>query len=141
MFRPVVVLFIGIVVLGLAIQQALALHRQTATSPPSTRGLPTALQLTPTSPPPRSVSSAVAIGVDGLNYVFSPANETVRAGTTLFVVNRTAAPHTVTSLAGKQFDVTVRGWHRGVLTLRKPGTYRYFCAYHPYMLGVITVMP
>jgi plastocyanin len=79
--------------------------------------------------------------VDGLNFTFSPASITVRPGTTVTWVSRTASPHTITSVTPKLFDVPIRGRATARITFHRPGTYQYFCALHPYMLGVVNVRP
>ncbi len=74
------------------------------------------------------------------NFAFKPATLTVTTGQTVRFVNKDDEAHTVTD-AGKSFDSggldTNASWsHR----FTKPGTYRYFCELHPYMIGTIIVV-
>lgn len=84
---------------------------------------------------PRDVRIATA----DLDYRFRPQHITVRAGTTVIWINRTAAPHTITIARGRTLNATVGPFRRVSHTFRRTGTYPYFCRYHPYMLGVVTV--
>ncbi|MGB7478832.1 MAG: cupredoxin family copper-binding protein [Burkholderiaceae bacterium] len=75
------------------------------------------------------------------NFRFSPPTLTVAAGTRVTWVNRDDEAHTVTSSAdprvfssppldtGEQFS----------FTFAAPGSYSYFCAIHPQMVGVVIV--
>ncbi|HET7814537.1 MAG TPA: cupredoxin family copper-binding protein [Candidatus Baltobacteraceae bacterium] len=72
------------------------------------------------------------------NFAFAPATLTVRAGTTVRFVNNDSEAHTVTAKNGFNSGGLDTGdsWsHR----FDRPGTYRYFCALHPYMKGTIVV--
>jgi plastocyanin len=66
---------------------------------------------------------------------------TVAPGAVVAVINMDAAPHTVTAEKDKAFDVDVRGsGATGTFTApTEPGTYPYFCVYHPNMKGTLTV--
>lgn len=89
--------------------------------------------------PGRARTRVVHIGVEGLNFAFLPASITVAPGTTVTWVSRTASPHTITSVTRKLFDVSIHGRGRARITFLRPGTYQYYCALHPYMLGVVHV--
>ena len=75
------------------------------------------------------------------NYTFSPNLLTVPVGTTVTWVNHDDTPHTVVS------DDNPRTFRSGGLdtddkfsfTFTKPGTYKYFCAVHPHMTGMVIV--
>jgi plastocyanin len=75
------------------------------------------------------------------NFTFEPASITVTAGTQIKWVNEDDVPHTVTgSDAGSPI-------HSGALdtddsytvTTDHVGTYQYFCAIHPHMVGTVIV--
>lgn len=72
-------------------------------------------------------------------FKFVPPSATVKPGTTVEFVNDDEDAHTVTA-TDRSFDSggldTNASWTH---TFAKAGTYRYFCAVHPYMKGVITV--
>jgi plastocyanin len=75
------------------------------------------------------------------NYTFSPSLLTVPVGTTVTWVNHDDTPHVVVS------DDNPRTFRSGGLdtddkfsfTFTKPGTYKYFCAVHPHMTGMVIV--
>jgi plastocyanin len=79
--------------------------------------------------------------IDIEDFVFSPTQATVTAGTKIAISNTDAAPHTLTdSAAGRAFDSgTIKGHATGSVTFATPGTYRYFCEFHPYMKGTVIV--
>jgi len=71
---------------------------------------------------------------------FSPANYTVKVGTTVAWVNHDGATHTVTSKDSSLFDsgnIPTGGTFSYKFT--QPGTYRYYCTIHPWMTGTIVV--
>ena len=73
------------------------------------------------------------------DFAFAPAATTVKAGTKVTFVNEDNAGHTATSTTG-DFDTDgIDKGKRATITLRKAGTYAYFCAFHPYMKGRIVV--
>jgi plastocyanin len=70
---------------------------------------------------------------------YSPANFTVKAGTTVTWVNRDSTPHTVTSTNGAFDSGNMDGGAVYKFTFTSPGTYQYTCTYHAWMKGTITV--
>jgi plastocyanin len=66
---------------------------------------------------------------------------TVAPGAVVAVINSDSAPHTVTAEGDKVFDVDVAGGGAtGTFTApSEPGTYPFFCVYHPNMKGTLTV--
>ena len=79
--------------------------------------------------------------IDIVNFKFTPAEVTVKAGTTIRWTNHGYVPHTV--------DFTGEAVHSGVLnngnqfthTFTTPGTYPYICHIHPFMHGTVVVVP
>ena len=73
------------------------------------------------------------------NYSYHPATITVKVGTMVIFINRDQTAHTATS--GKPgFDTgTVKPGHSATIDLTKPGTYTYYCQFHPFMRGTIVV--
>lgn len=141
MTRSLIILAAGVVVFAVGLWQFFQLR-----SDPPHALTPVVARHAP-SPGPRSTGITGAHGakrvvhivVEGLNFAFSPAAITVRAGTTVTWVSRTASPHTITSVTRKLFDVSIRGRGRAQIRFLRPGTYQYYCALHPYMLGVVHV--
>lgn len=66
---------------------------------------------------------------------------TVAPGAVVAVINMDSAPHTVTAEKDKVFDIDLGGGGAtGTFTApTEPGTYPYFCVYHPNMKGTLTV--
>jgi plastocyanin len=75
------------------------------------------------------------------NFAFSPARITVSVGTRVTWVNRDDVPHTATSTARPRafdsgaLDTDAEFTH----VFSAPGTYEYFCAVHPNMVGQVIV--
>lgn len=88
-------------------------------------------------------SQAVATDkIDITNYAFSPANATVKVGTTVTWTNKDAVGHTVTSDDGSDGGLDSKLLNQGetyTKTFDKAGTFTYHCTAHPYMKGTITV--
>lgn len=76
-----------------------------------------------------------------VDFTYRPDPATVKVGQPIAVANADKAPHTLTE-AGAQpsFDSgTVVGGKRGSVTFSRPGTFKYFCQFHPTMKGTVTV--
>lgn len=69
---------------------------------------------------------------------YTPASVTVRAGQTVQFINVSDVAHTVT---GNGFDSGSISNNSGrySLSFSKPGTYHYYCTYHPRMHGTLVV--
>ena len=104
----------------------------------------------PTSPNPSAPTSAIAIG----DYYFSPAVDTVKAGTMVTWTNGGTYAHTATDDGGTwdsgQLSTPGGGGAYGggtaggsyTLTFGTAGTFTYHCANHPtQMKGTIVVTP
>jgi 3',5'-cyclic-AMP phosphodiesterase len=74
------------------------------------------------------------------NFVFTPPNRTVPAGTTITWINRDDVPHRIASFTSAfQPGPTLDTDGKFSLKLEKPGVYKYYCTVHPTMTGIITV--
>jgi plastocyanin len=74
------------------------------------------------------------------NFMFQPMSLTVAPGSLVKVTNKDSATHTLTATGG-QFD-TGNITQNETKTFRapsKPGTYKYICNIHQYMMGSILV--
>ena len=78
----------------------------------------------------------VAVHID--NFVFEPAQITVKVGQTVTWTNRDDIPHTVVS-AGKFRSKTLDTDDKFSFTFTNAGDYKYFCSLHPHMTGMIKV--
>ena len=90
------------------------------------------------TPPPARIAATIR------NFAFTPNPLRIRAGTTIVWTNADVAPHTVahgnTPNRGGVFDSgTLMRGQSFALTLRRAGTYPYFCLIHPDMTGVVVV--
>ena len=78
----------------------------------------------------------VAVHID--NFVFEPAQLTVKVGQTVTWTNRDDIPHTVVC-AGKFRSKTMDTDGTFSFTFAAPGEYKYFCSLHPHMTGTVKV--
>jgi plastocyanin len=81
----------------------------------------------------------VTDAVEIVEFVYEPEEITVPAGTTVTFTNQDKAPHTATA-DDTSFDTkTLQKNDSAELTFDEPGTYPYFCRFHVFMKGSITV--
>ena len=78
----------------------------------------------------------VAVHID--NFVFEPAQLTVKVGQTVTWTNRDDIPHTVVC-AGKFRSKTMDTDGTFSFTFTAAGEYKYFCSLHPHMTGAVKV--
>jgi plastocyanin len=73
-------------------------------------------------------------------YTFKPAKITVPVGTTVDFSNEDSTAHTATSTESGVFESgAIQPGKKGAITLKKAGTFTYYCAFHPFMKGTIVV--
>jgi plastocyanin len=75
------------------------------------------------------------------NFAFSPADITVKKGTTVTWTNKDSVAHDVTENDDKDGPKSQR-LEQGqtfTFTYNTAGTFKYFCSIHPNMLGSVTV--
>lgn len=93
------------------------------------------------SPSTANNSSTATDKVTISGYAFSPANLTVKKGTTVTWTNNDAVAHTVTETDGqtgpKSGDLNQGQTYS--FTFDTVGTFKYDCSIHPYMTGTVTV--
>jgi plastocyanin len=87
------------------------------------------------------ITKGAAVNESSQGYF--PARITVVIGVnnTVTWTNTDTAPHTVTALDGSFNSGNLNPGDSFTYTFRTPGTYAYFCEYHPWMKGVIIVEP
>jgi plastocyanin len=73
------------------------------------------------------------------NFTFGPASITVAANSTVTWVNHDDVPHVIASTDGLFRSKALDTDDKFSFTFAKPGTYPYFCAVHPKMVGKIIV--
>ena len=93
------------------------------------------------TPAPSSSAAPVSHVVHVKNFAYAPPSLTITTGESVTFINDDVTPHTVTaSDSAKTFDsgnMDQNATWKHAFT--KAGTYAYFCTYHPYMKGTITV--
>lgn len=75
------------------------------------------------------------------NFAFTPAQMTVKAGTTVTWTNHDDMPHTITDAAHPPVfrSQALDTEEHFSATFPTPGTYHYFCSLHPQMQGTVVV--
>ena len=73
------------------------------------------------------------------DFAFDPETVTVDAGTKLTWTNDDEAPHTATADDGSFDTGTLKLDDTGAVALDQPGTYTYYCRFHPFMKGTVEV--
>lgn len=85
---------------------------------------------------PASANAKVAMA----DFAFDPTPVTINVGGTVTWTNSDSAPHTATADDQKAFDSgTVNKGQSKTVKFSKPGTYTYFCRFHPFMKGTVVV--
>jgi plastocyanin len=105
-------------------------------------GSPAPVPAAATSPTPSrpaaATSPVAATSVSIVNFAFSPAAVTVKAGATVTWTNRDEDAHTV-AIAGAPTSAPLQNGDTFTHTFAQPGSYSYLCTIHPYMRGMVVV--
>lgn len=130
----IIVVIGGFVVAGMMNQT-----NETHTGTHNANDLP-AQQSEPTTEETTQEADAVTIE----NYAFSPANITVKKGTTVTWTNNDTVEHNVefdeTPASGDKVGPMLAKGETYSFTFDTTGTFGYICSPHPYMKGVVTVV-
>ena len=79
----------------------------------------------------------VSVAISG--YAYHPADITVSPGVKIKFTNHDQTAHTASS-SHTAFDIgTLKPGASVTVTFKKPGTYTYYCQFHPFMHGTVTV--
>ena len=78
-------------------------------------------------------------GVGIVNFAFSPAALTVKAGTTVVWTNKDSIAHSVNFTTGGINSKVLNQNDQFTYTFTTPGTYDYICSIHPFMHGSVIV--
>jgi plastocyanin len=74
------------------------------------------------------------------DYLYKPESITVPKGATITFTNRDSTAHTATSKQSGVFESgPIDTGKSAQVTLDKSGTFTYYCLFHPFMKGTITV--
>lgn len=75
-----------------------------------------------------------------VDFAYSPAELTIKVGESVTFTNQDSAPHTATAQDRDVLQTgTLNQGESATITFDTPGTYEYFCEFHPDMSGVIIV--
>jgi plastocyanin len=75
------------------------------------------------------------------NFAFSPTRITVKAGTHITWTNHDQTAHTATA-NDNSFDTgTIAPKASRTVDFKRPGVYKYHCAFHAFMTGTVVVKP
>jgi plastocyanin len=87
------------------------------------------------------VAAGKSVEVKIQNFAFVPQSLTVKPGTVITVKNLDQTAHTATSTATPAaFDTgSLAPGQSRTIKLEKPGRYSYYCQFHAFMTGTITV--
>ena len=85
--------------------------------------------------PPTDVAATIQ------GFAFVPPVLEIVAGDSITWTNLDGAPHTVTSDTGLFDSGTLTTGESWSMTFDEPGEYPYFCAIHPFMTGLVVVLP
>jgi len=85
-----------------------------------------------------AVKKVVTTEANG-QYLFSPKKIVITAGTKVTWTNKSDAPHTVTGTGSWKVNRSLSQGKSTSIVFSKAGTYKYFCAIHPYMKASIIV--
>lgn len=88
---------------------------------------------------PRAGDAPRTHKIDIQKFKFAPAALTIKAGDSVEWTNHDIAPHTATHEEGSWDTGTLSRGESAAQTFETPGTYSYFCAFHPQMTGTLTV--
>ncbi|MFM9975611.1 MAG: cupredoxin family copper-binding protein [Beijerinckiaceae bacterium] len=81
----------------------------------------------------------VEVGIARFN--FGPSRIEIFVGDSVTWINADFAPHTATADDGAWDTGALERHARGRITFNAPGTYHYFCVFHPHMKGTVVVRP
>lgn len=140
MNKKTIILLLIVVALGVGVYFLLAgrpesgkVEQEAEQMPPETTG-PSAGTTAPQQP---ASSGLVAVDIKG--FAFVGETTAISAGTKITWKNYDAAPHTVTSDTGLFDSKTLLKGQSFSYTFTQPGSYKYHCAIHPYIVGEIFV--
>jgi plastocyanin len=105
------------------------------TGPATTQPVDSAENTTQDTDTPAVAGSEVAIE----GFAFTPANLTVKKGTTVTWTNKDSAPHTVTGEDGGPDSATLQPNDTYQFTFSEVGSFAYHCNFHTSMVAKVTV--
>ena len=92
-----------------------------------------------TSGPLVSIPSGAGMQMGSVYYLPQAITIVIGVNNTVTWVNSDDVPHTVTSSGGSFDSGNINSGQSWTYTFTAPGTYPYFCSYHPWMKGTVIV--
>ncbi len=86
-----------------------------------------------------AAETAATDAVEIADFKYDPETAAVDAGTKLTWTNGDQAAHTATADDGSFDTGTLNLDDEGAVTLDEPGTYSYYCRFHPFMKATVEV--
>ena len=121
----------------LSLAAALALGGSAALAQYPEVPTPTPEPATRTAAPAPAPSPVSAIHIK--NFAYVPDTVTIHPGQTVRFIQDDETPHTVTAADHSYDSGNLSQKDTWKHTFAAEGTYKYFCAYHPYMKGTVIV--
>src|SRR5207237_6762706 len=91
----------------------------------------------PSTTGPAAAAATADLGI--MNFRFTPASVSVRAGNTVRWTNKDGTAHTVTLTQPAVGSGTLNPHDRFSHAFTEPGTFAYHCQIHPFMDGAVVV--
>jgi plastocyanin len=141
--RALVVVIVAALVIAAALVTAYAfLPSQTQKQTSVTQTTTTVASSSSTNYPSRADLAIVGSTGNGDDAYFAPSNFTVAVNATITWTNQDRlVVHNVVSTGSTSFSSgDINPGASWSFTFTRPGTYSYFCSYHPWMIGSVTVV-
>lgn len=140
----IAVLLLGVTCLGMGGYIAYAggriRHREFRLEQPPNRPAARAAEQPTPAMSPSSPAAPAAARVTIQMSKYSPDRIEIKAGQTVEWINNDVAPHTVTAQDNNAFDSgTIEPDASWSHTFSEPGTFPYYCTFHPEMKGIVEV--
>lgn len=84
-----------------------------------------------------TLGRAASVQVTIYNLQYSPEEIKAKIGDTVIWINKDFVAHSATVIGG--WDLNIEAGKSASLVLKKPGTFDYYCRFHPNMTGKIIV--
>jgi amicyanin len=117
---------------------AIASNTPATAAGPATNQTPPTAQV-PAAQVPTAQVPTTAVEVDIVNFKFTPATLTIKAGTTVVWINKDSIAHTVNFSAGGVSSSVLNQNNQFTHTFTAAGSFAYICQIHPFMHGSVTV--
>lgn len=88
----------------------------------------------------RSAGSSGTVRITIHDYAYHPAALTVKVGTQVVVTNTDQTAHTLTARSGAFDTGTLGPGKTARFRVTRPGRYPYYCQFHAFMNGTLTVV-